>query len=154
METLLGGLLGGLLRIAPEFLKWMDRKAEREHERLMLEKNLEADKLRGEQSLALENAKGQFSLDIAGLEALKEGIKAQGQMTGNKWADGLNQLMRPIIAMQWVVILYPGVIIASMIVVANAGGTAADIIKVFGVEEKAIAAGIINFFFLNRVFAK
>jgi len=29
IETLLGGLLGGAFRLAPEILKWLDRKGER-----------------------------------------------------------------------------------------------------------------------------
>ena len=29
IETLLGGLLGGAFRLAPEFLKWLDRSEER-----------------------------------------------------------------------------------------------------------------------------
>ena len=31
IETLLGGLLGGAFRLAPEILKWLDRKGERGH---------------------------------------------------------------------------------------------------------------------------
>ena len=36
IETLLGGLLGGAFRLAPEVLKWLDRKGERGHELAML----------------------------------------------------------------------------------------------------------------------
>ena len=32
IETLLGGLLGGAFRLAPEILKWLDRNGERSHE--------------------------------------------------------------------------------------------------------------------------
>ena len=35
-ESLLGSLLGGVLRIAPEFLKFFDRKNERLHELSLL----------------------------------------------------------------------------------------------------------------------
>ncbi len=35
IETLLGGLLGGAFRLAPEILKWLDRKGERGHELAM-----------------------------------------------------------------------------------------------------------------------
>ena len=31
-ESLLGGIFGGLLRLAPEVMKFFDRKNEREHE--------------------------------------------------------------------------------------------------------------------------
>ena len=38
IETLLGGLLGGAFRLAPEILKWLDRKGERGHELAMQDK--------------------------------------------------------------------------------------------------------------------
>ncbi len=47
IETLLGGLLGGAFRLAPEVLKWLDRKGERSHELAMQDKALEFEKLRG-----------------------------------------------------------------------------------------------------------
>jgi len=45
IETLLGGLLGGAFRLAPEVLKWLDRKGERGHELAMQDKVLEFEKL-------------------------------------------------------------------------------------------------------------
>ncbi len=46
IETLLGGLLGGAFRLAPEILEWLDRKGERGHELAMQDKALEFEKLR------------------------------------------------------------------------------------------------------------
>ena len=51
IETLLGGLLGGAFRLAPEILKWMDRNGERSHELAMQDKALEFEKLRGAQRM-------------------------------------------------------------------------------------------------------
>ncbi|GGH55394.1 hypothetical protein GCM10010975_12910 [Comamonas phosphati] len=45
IETLLGGLLGGAFRLAPELLKWLDRQGERGHELAMQDKALEFEKL-------------------------------------------------------------------------------------------------------------
>jgi hypothetical protein len=52
IETLVGGLLGGVFRLAPEVLKWLDRKGERGHELAMQEKALEFEKLRGATRMA------------------------------------------------------------------------------------------------------
>lgn len=52
IETLLGGLLGGAFRLAPELLKWLDRQGERGHELAMQDKALEFEKLRGAQRMA------------------------------------------------------------------------------------------------------
>lgn len=56
IETLLGTLFGGLFRLAPEALKWLDRKDERTHELAMFDKQLEADRLKGDQAIAQINA--------------------------------------------------------------------------------------------------
>jgi len=48
LETLFGGVLGGLFRLAPEILKWLDRKGERQHELFMLQAEMEFAKVRGE----------------------------------------------------------------------------------------------------------
>lgn len=51
IETLLGGLLGGVFRLAPEILKWLDRQGERGHELAMQDKALEFEKLQAGSSL-------------------------------------------------------------------------------------------------------
>ena len=58
IETLLGGLLGGAFRLAPEILKWLDRKGERGHELAMQDKALEFEKLRGAQRMSEIGAGG------------------------------------------------------------------------------------------------
>ena len=47
-----GSLLGGLFRLAPEVLKWMDKKNERAHELLMFSQQCQLEQLRGQQKLA------------------------------------------------------------------------------------------------------
>jgi len=155
LTALLGGGLGGLLRLAPEILKWIDRKNERQHELSMFDKQLEADKQRADMRLAEVNAAGQFQLDASGLDALKEAIKGQSQMTGVPWVDALNQLMRPLITLQWVILLYPAVIVATYTLMLQSGDGALNVLlKVFGPDEKAMVAGIVNFWFLDRVIRK
>lgn len=150
--TLLGGGLGGLLRLAPEIFKFFTAKGDRAHELAMFDKQNEADRLRSQLRIEETRAAGQVVLDAAGLEALKAGIEAQGKMTGNPWIDGINQLVRPIITFQWVIFLYPAVIVATYILMLQAGDGALNaLLKVFGAEEKAMVSGIVNFWFLDRV---
>jgi len=40
LETLFGGVFGGILRLAPEVLKLLDRKNERQHELNLLEREM------------------------------------------------------------------------------------------------------------------
>jgi len=52
IETLMGGLLGGFFRLAPEFLKALDRRSDRWHELAMQDKAIEYEKLRGPNRMA------------------------------------------------------------------------------------------------------
>jgi hypothetical protein len=48
METLLGGIFGGVLRLAPEALKFFDAKNERKHELSMLEAEMKFAQVKAE----------------------------------------------------------------------------------------------------------
>ena len=82
IETLLGGLLGGAFRLAPEILKWLDRKGERGHELAMQDKALEFEKLRGAQRMAEIGASADAAWNTGAIEALREAVAAQGQQFG------------------------------------------------------------------------
>lgn len=146
--ALLGPLFGGFFRLAPEILKFFDRKDERKHELALTQQQIELAKVQG--SLKMQEIAGQT--DIAHINALMEVAKAQAQPTGIKWVDAWNALMRPIITTQWVVILYPAVMIATYILAVDSGVPALQaLVKVFGTEEKAICGGILTFWFLDRM---
>jgi hypothetical protein len=105
IETLLGGLLGGAFRLAPEILKWLDRKGERGHELAMQDKALEFEKLRGAQRMAEIGAVGDAAWNTGAIEALKEAVAGQGRASGVKWADALSASVRPVIT-YWFMSLY------------------------------------------------
>ena len=67
IETLLGGLLGGVFRLAPEVLKWFDRKAERDHELAMQDKALDFEKLRGAQRMEQLGAESDAAWNVGAL---------------------------------------------------------------------------------------
>ena len=97
IETLLGGLLGGAFRLAPEILKWLDRKGERSHELAMQDKALEFEKLRGAQRMAEIGAAADAAWNTGAINALREAVAAQGQRSGVRWADALSVSVRPVI---------------------------------------------------------
>ncbi|WP_197340019.1 hypothetical protein, partial [Ralstonia solanacearum] len=97
IETLLGGLLGGTFRLAPEILKWLDRKGERGHELAMQDKALEFEKVRGAQRMAEIGASADAAWNTGAIEALRDSITAQGQTSGVPWADALSITVRPVI---------------------------------------------------------
>lgn len=151
IETLLGTLFGGAFRLAPEVLKWMDRKNERAHEALMADKSaaLEQAKAASAQRLAETNAAATISAEE--IHALIEATKAQAQMTGIKLVDALNSLVRPVLAFQWLIVLWPAVVVAGIVLAVQAGTDPITAIKAaWGVEEKAMASSIASFWLVDR----
>lgn len=155
IETLLGTLFGGIFRMAPEVLKWLDRKDERKHELSMFDKQLEADKLKGDQALAQINAQADASIGAAEIQAIIEATKAQGVQTGIKWVDAFNAIIRPLLALQWLIVLWPAVIIAGFALAVQTGADPLVALKAaFGVDEKAMAASVASFWLVDRSLRK
>jgi hypothetical protein len=100
-------------------------------------------------------AADQANFNDKSLEALMTAIQGQETPSGVKWIDGFSKLMRPLITFQWVIILYPMVIIAGFFLAVNSGVGALNALQgVFGQEEKGLVGAIVNFWFLDRVFAR
>lgn len=154
IETIAGGLLGGLFRLAPEILKWLDSKDERKHELAMQDKLIAVEQVRGAQKIEEIGAQGQENFNLEAVKALGAAIQSQDAPSGVKWIDGFNKLIRPLMAFQWVILLYPAVLIAAFVIAVQAGTSPLDALaKVFGPEEKAFTSAIANFYIMNRVFA-
>jgi hypothetical protein len=152
IETLLGGLLGGVFRLAPEILKWLDRKGERSHELAMQDKALEFEKLRGSQRMAEIGASADAAWNTGAIDALKEAVAAQGQRSGVRWADALSISVRPIIT-YWFMLLYCAAKTAAFVGVITAGdGLGTAILSAWTEADQALWAGVLNFWFLGRVF--
>jgi len=154
LETLFGGILGGVLRLAPEVMRWMDRKDERRHELVMFNKQLEADRQRGDQAIRVGELEQDTARITGGLSALMESVKAQGQMTGVAWIDGITQSVRPIIT-YLVLALYLGAKGSTMYVLYTSGVAIPQVLQnAYGADDMAMLSGVINFWFLSRVFEK
>lgn len=151
METLLGGLLGGAFRLAPELLKALDRKGERQHELAMQDKALEFEKLRGAQRMQEIGAQGEAAWGVAGLQALQESIAAQGQRSGVRWVDALSCTVRPVIT-YWFMGLYCAAKTAAFALAWQQGLSPVEsTLHVWSESDQAMWAGVLNFWFLGRV---
>ena len=155
IETLLGTLFGGAFRLAPEVLKWFDRKDERKHELAMFDKQLEADRLKGDQAQMLAQTQADASIGVAEIQAIVEATKAQAVQTGIKWVDAFNALIRPLLALQWLILLWPAIIVAGFVVAVTNGVDALVALKAaFGQDEKAMAASVASFWLVDRSLRK
>lgn len=152
MWTILSGIVGGVLRLVPEFFKYLDKKNERAHEILMQDKMIAFQELKGNQKIDELNVMGDNAWDAGALAALKTAIQGQDTPSGVRWIDGLSKLIRPLITLQWVVLLYPAVIIATFFLAIN-GGTEPlkALVGCFGESEKALVSFIVDFWFVGRI---
>lgn len=151
IETLIGSLLGGVFRMIPEFLKWLDRKDERKHELAMFDNQLKADTLKIEAGQKLAELEANKSLGLAEIQGLIAGVQAQAVKTGVAWVDAASALMRPLITFWWVIVLYSTALTAQFLVLLQAGTPGVDaIVRLWGTDEKAIVASIIGFWFVDR----
>jgi hypothetical protein len=152
IETLLGGLLGGAFRLAPEILKWLDRKGERGHELAMQDKALEFEKLRGAQRMAEIGASADTAWNTGAIEALKEAVAGQGLRSGISRVDALSASVRPVIT-YWFMALYCTAKAAVFAAAVSAGATwGVAILNAWTEGDQALWAGVLNFWFLGRVF--
>lgn len=92
---LLGSLLGGLFRLAPEVLKFFDRKNERQHEYKMFELQTDLEKVKG--NFRMEERYVDYS--IANMQAINTAMEAEGKILdgASKWVRNAVAAVRPVI---------------------------------------------------------
>ncbi len=154
IETLLGGLLGGAFRLAPELLKWLDRKGERGHELVMQDKALEFEKLRGAQRMNEIGASAEAAWNTGAIQTLRDAVRTQGDKTGVLWAHALSSSVRPVIT-YWFMALYCAAKMAAFVAAVNAGaGWGVAILHTWTEADQALWTGVLNFWFLGRTLDK
>ena len=96
---ILGSLLGGVFRLAPEVLKFFDKKNEREHELSMFSRQCELETLRGQQKLAEIGANREAAVDVGVMDAFNSAINQQAEMVkaAGGWAASLSASVRPLV---------------------------------------------------------
>ena len=152
IETILGGLLGGTFRLAPEVLKWLDRKGERGHELAMQDKALEFEKIRGAQRMDEIGAGADSAWNVGAIETLRDAVRTQGDKTGVLWSDSLSSSVRPVIT-YWFMALYCAAKISAFTAAVTSGdGFGSAIIYAWTEADQALWSGVLNFWFLGRVF--
>ena len=95
--TILSGLFGGFLRLAPEVLKYLDAKQDRAHEALMQDKALAFQQLTGTQKIAEITAQGQIDTQKAQFDAYQSAFASQSAMSvaGGKVMSAISAFVRP-----------------------------------------------------------
>ena len=154
LETLVGAAGGGLLRIAPELLKFLDRKAERLHELALGSQQYKLMELQQHTQMRTAEVQAEQGQLVAALEALREGIKAQVASASSGLVAAVSATVRPFVT-YLVVAMWMSVKVSLVIdTVVSGVSLAGSITLAWGPQDNALLAGILNFWFLGRVFDK
>lgn len=152
IETLLGGIFGGALRLAPEVLKWFDRKHEREHELKMVELEHNFAKTQAEAQLRI----GQQTLVSKEYDVLGVALETQSTMSvaGGKFISAINALVRPSVTYLFLV-MYAAVKIALYMLAVDQGGAWNEVVvSLWTQDDVTILFMIISFWFVGRVYER
>lgn len=153
---IIGSLIGGAFRLAPEVLKWLDRKNERQHELAMFNRQCELEAQRGQLKLQEIGAHREAALDVGVIDAFKSAIEQQTSMTqaAGGWAAKLSASVRPVVT-YLLIGVYLSLQIAMAASILLGGGFVEDVFRfVMTPDFVALVAGILNYHFLNRTLEK
>jgi len=149
---ILGGLFGGIFRLAPEVIKFFDKKNERQHELSMFARQCELEKERGAQKLAEIGAQRDAAIDVGAMAAFNAAISQQADMVkaAGGWAASLSASVRPVVT-YWVLALWSFVHLW-FAMHAWFSDVAPDVVfrSIMTADFAALLSGTINYWFLDR----
>jgi hypothetical protein len=151
--TVLSMLGGGLMRLLPELIGFMNKKTDNAHELAMLDRQFQLESTREAARVHEIEVQGDISQSIAMLGAQQEALRGQMQKVGVWWVDAANFLVRPFTT-YFFLGFYGVVKVAMMVVAMRTADPWISIIQCWGADDKAILSGILAFWFVGRVFEK
>jgi ABC-type multidrug transport system fused ATPase/permease subunit len=152
IETLLGGVFGGLLRLAPEALKFLDQKNERKHELAMLDAEMRFAQVKGE--IAMRQTEAQMTM--AEVEAMGEAFKEQSvtAKAAGKVVAAISALVRPFVTYLFVIAYASVKIAAFLIALEQNGDWKAVATTMWSGDDMAVLNMILSFWFVGRVYER
>lgn len=149
---LLGSIFGGLFRLAPEVLKWLDKKNERAHELSMFTLQTDLEKLRGQ--FKMEEKYVDYS--VQQLDTIKEAFKEQATTAKEAgwFVAAVSALVRPGIT--WALFfMYATVKAAALVMAFQTGGHWTEVVtKVWDADDFAMLNMCLTFWFVGRSIEK
>jgi len=154
IETIVGGALGAISRLAPEIINFFDRKNERKHELAMGVQQYDLAKLQSESAYRLKDREVEGEQFTSAMEAMKAGIEAQAKPTGIRWVDAFSALIRPGVT-TWVFVLFAGYKTAMLHLALEANVALADaVVNLWTPADEAMLSAILTFWFVGRVWER
>jgi len=153
---LLGSIFGGIFRMAPEVLKWLDKKNERSHELNMFKFQCDLEQQRGAQKLAEIGAQREAAVDVGVMNAFQSAIEQQATMVkaAGGWVASLSASVRPVVT-YWVLFVWSFIHVWFAWNAWLAGAPAVEVFKTMMTPDfSALLSGTINYWFLDRTLSK
>jgi hypothetical protein len=149
---LLGSIFGGLFRLAPEVLKFLDKKNERQHELSMFQLQTDLEKLRGE--FRVEEKYVDYSIQQT--EAIKAAFQEQAETAkaAGWFVAAISALVRPGIT--WALFfMYATVKAAALVMAFQTGAVWTEVItKVWDEDDFGMFTMCLTFWFVGRSIEK
>lgn len=149
---LLGSIFGGLFRLAPEVLKFLDKKNERQHELNMFQLQTDLEKLRGE--FKVEEKYVDYS--IQQLDSIKAAFQEQAETAkaAGWFVAAISALVRP--GVTWALFfMYASVKAAALVIAFQTSANWVDVVtKVWDEDDFALFNMCVSFWFVGRSIEK
>lgn len=149
---IIGSIVGGLFRLAPELFRLFDKVNERKHELNMFKLQTDLEKQRGE--FKVEERYVDFSVEQ--VKAIGEAYKEQAATAASsyKWVSALSALVRPVIT--YVIFGLYVAFKVTMMIYAYTLGVPWDAVmtNAWTVEDFGMLNMILTFWFLGRTIEK
>lgn len=149
---ILGSIFGGLFRLAPEVLKFFDRKDDRKHELAMYGLQIDLEKTKGE--IRIDEKYVDYS--IAQTQAIQTAFEGQAKeaAASYRWVAALSALVRPMVT--YILFgMYVAFKITIIVHAVNSGANWIDIAKNHWTpDDFAMLNMILTFWFLGRSIEK
>jgi hypothetical protein len=152
IETLLGGVFGGLLRLAPEALKLWDRKSERQHELQMTSLEHEFAKTQAEVALRI----GHQQVQVREFEAIAQASDEQSRTSAaaGRLVAGINALVRPLTTYLFLTAYFLVKVALYSMAVTQGGAWQQVVVSLWTADDVTILFMIISFWFVGRVYER
>jgi hypothetical protein len=154
---LLGSIFGGLFRLIPEILRWLDKRNERDHELLMFQRQCDLEAQRSAQKLAEIGAHREAAVDVGAMGAFQAAIDQQARMVSaaaKGWVASLSASVRPVVT-YWVLFLWSFIHVWFAWNAWMDGAPPREVFQtMMTADMSALVSGTINYWFLDRTLAR
>lgn len=145
MITLLASIAGFITSIVPEILKFFRDKQDKIHELKIFEKQIEFSQISS-------SSRGVEEIFVT-RDLIEQASLYSTYKTGISWVDALNGSVRPVLAYSFF-IMYGAIKFIQYSAIRVNIKMIEDIEVLWSVDDQAIFAGIISFYFGQRAFSK